>query len=234
MERAGVANGGFALRDRTAAENFAAAARRAGVPRVVYLGGLVPDFARPSPHLASRLEVERILLESAPDAVALRASIVIGAGSRSFRFLVRLVERLPVLALPSWRVHRTQPVDERDVIEALARCATNRQATGALDIGGPDVVTYGGLIERIRDHMILGRPTVGLGFSLTPVASRVAAAIAGEQPELIEPLMGSLTEDLLLRDNRAPELLGLRMHSLDSAIEHSLREWEAVEELAGR
>ena len=85
--------------------------------RVVYLGGLVPQDGVASRHLASRLAVERALLEAADEPIALRASIVIGARSRSFRFLVRLIERLPVLALPDWRTNRTQPIDGRDVLD---------------------------------------------------------------------------------------------------------------------
>src|SRR4051812_6377736 len=99
----------FEARERGAARNFVAAAERAGVRRAVYLGGIAPAGRPLSRHLRSRLEVERILLGGMPEAVALRASIVIGASSRSFRFLVRLVERLSVLALPAWREHRTQP-----------------------------------------------------------------------------------------------------------------------------
>src|SRR5919201_5953877 len=116
-----VANGSdFPSRDRRAARAFAAAARDAGVERIVYLGGIAPS-GTPSPHLRSRLEVEEILLEAVPASTALRASIVIGAGSASFQVLVRLVERLRVLPLPGWRRHRTQPIDERDVLEFLAR-----------------------------------------------------------------------------------------------------------------
>src|SRR4051812_4006221 len=99
---------GFDERDRRAATNFADAARRQGVQRVVYLGGIVPDAA--SLHLSSRHEVERLLHDAAPASVALRASIVIGARSRSFRFMVRLVERVPVMPLPAWRDHRTRPI----------------------------------------------------------------------------------------------------------------------------
>ncbi len=84
--------------------------------RIVYLGGLVPRDGPRSAHLASRLAVEEILLDAVPGSVALRASIVIGARSRSFRFLVRLVERMPVLAFPAWRANRTAPIDERDII----------------------------------------------------------------------------------------------------------------------
>jgi uncharacterized protein YbjT (DUF2867 family) len=229
-------DGPFAARDRVSAEHFAGAARAAGTRRIVYLGGLLPVDGPLSPHLASRLEVEQTLLAATPSSVALRASIVIGAGSRPFRFLVRLVERLPVVPMLSWRTRRTTPIDERDMIELLARAATDPQVSGlVLDVGGPEEVTYRELIERIRDHLLLGRPTIGLGrLTATPIASRVAAAIADEEIELIGPLMESLATDLVAGDTRASELLGVRLHSLDSAIEHALGEWEATERLAAR
>jgi uncharacterized protein YbjT (DUF2867 family) len=226
----------FGARERTAAENFAREARAAGVQRVIYLGGLVPDGGPVSAHLASRLAVEQVLLEATPCSVAFRASIVIGAQSRSFRFLVRLVERLPLLAVPAWHTHATSPIDERDVIEMLARAATSDKVCGqSLDLGGPDTVTYGELIDMIGDHMLVSRPTISFKrLTLTPIASRVSAVIAGERHELIGPLMESLDLDLLPRDNRAADLLGVRLHSLDSAIEHALAEWEATEPLAAR
>lgn len=236
MERAlPGANGSFADRERLGAETFAAAARRAGVQKVVYLGGLVPADAPPSRHLASRLAVEEVLLDSAPRATALRASIVIGAGSRSFRFLVRLIERLPVLALPGWRERRTAPIDARDAIEFLARALTVPEVAGrSLDIAGPDVLSYGEMIERIADLMIVGRPAVRFGATMTPVASRVAAAIAGEEHELVGPLMEGLEHDLLPRDDSAAALLGVRRHGFDAAVERALRDWEAAEPLAAR
>jgi uncharacterized protein YbjT (DUF2867 family) len=228
---------GFAAAERTAAQRFGEAAQAAGVERIVYLGGLVPHDGAPSEHLASRLAVERILLAAAPRSTALRASIVIGARSRSFRFLVRLVERLPLLALPAWRANRTQPIDERDAIELLARAAeaTPLLAGETFDIAGRDVVTYGELIERIRDLMLLRRPALPIGRRAPAgVASRVAAAIAGERHELVGPLMGGLTSDLLPRDDRALRLLGVRPHALDAAIEHALGAWERDEPLAAR
>jgi uncharacterized protein YbjT (DUF2867 family) len=236
MEPAASAAGSFSDRDRGAARRFAEAAADAGVSRVVYLGGLVPADAPASLHLASRLEVERILLEAVDEGVALRASIVIGAGSRSFRFLVRLVERLPVLALPGWRDRRTRPIDGRDVIEFLARAATSDRVAGrSLDIAGPEVLSYGEMIERIRDAMLVGRPPLPLGrVEATAVASRVAAAVAGEEHELIGPLMEGLSHDLLPRDDDAARLLGVRLHSFDAAVEHALREWEEREPLAAR
>jgi uncharacterized protein YbjT (DUF2867 family) len=232
----GPAGGAFPEQELRSARMFAAAARAAGVPRVVYLGGLVPKGRVASRHLASRLAVEEALLASAPEAIALRASIVVGARSRSFRFLVRLIERLPVLALPAWRENRTAPIDGRDVVEFLARAATVApELTGrSWDIAGPEIVTYAELIERIADRMLVHRPRLALNLNLTPVASVVAAAVAGEDPALITPLMEGLETDLLPRDHDAPPAFGVRLHAFDAAIERALREWEDSEEVAAR
>ena len=235
MEPAAAANGGFGARDRLAAEQFADAASAAGVERIVYLGGIVPRGEKLSPHLASRLEVERILLDAAPRSAAFRASIVVGAGSSSFRLLVRLVERLRVLPFPAWRDHRTAPIFELDAVEYLARAPQAPEAAGrSLDIAGPDVLTYGEMIERIAELMGLGRIPVRLGLSQTPTASAVVAALVGQPVELVRPLMESLEYDLLPRDRDAERIFGLRPHRFDRAVEHALREWEATEELAAR
>lgn len=229
--------GDFGDLERRAAERFAEAALRAGTRRVVYLGGLVPHDKPLSRHLASRLAVEEILLDAAPESVAFRASIVVGPRSRSFRFLVRLVERTPVLPMPPWRVNRTQPIDERDMLAYLVEAGASDAVDGALsiDLGGPDVLSYGAMIEGIRDAMLVGRPAIALPVNLTPVASRVAAAIAGEDVGLIEPLMESLESDLLPRDHQARERFPrVRLHRFESAVERSLRVWERVEPLAAR
>jgi uncharacterized protein YbjT (DUF2867 family) len=229
-------NGDFAGRDRRMAEAFGEAAARAGVERIVYLGGIVPPGAPLSPHLGSRLEVEQTLLAAVPGSTALRASIVIGAGSASFRLLVRLVERLRVLPLPRWRKNRTQPIDERDVIEFLARTPQVPDAAGrSLDVAGPDVMTYGDMIERIADVMGVGRLPLGLNRSLTPPASAVVAAVTGQPIELVRPLMESLETDLLPRDpEEAPRLYRLRPHRFERAVEHALAEWESLEPLGAR
>ncbi|HYM56241.1 MAG TPA: NAD(P)H-binding protein [Solirubrobacteraceae bacterium] len=231
----------FAVRERIAAVNFAAAAARAGVRRIVYLGGLVPrwsDGLGPqgafSRHLASREEVERILLESVADSVALRTSIVIGARSRSFRLLVHLVERLPVIALPAWQRFRTQPIDARDITEMLVAAATAPLGGRSLEVGGPDMLTYGEMLTEIADLMLVNRPSIRLKVNLAAVTARIAAAVAGEDPELVIPLMEGLQGDLLPADDRAAELLGVKLHRFDSAVEHSLGEWEELEPLAAR
>jgi uncharacterized protein YbjT (DUF2867 family) len=226
----------FASEELRQAETFASAAARAGVRRIVYLGGLVPADGALSRHLASRLAVEEALLQAAPESVALRASIVIGARSRSFRFLVRLIERLPVLALPAWRHNRTRPIDGRDVLDYLAAAATlpPSLAGRSWDVAGPDAMSYEEMLERIADEMLISRPSIGLGFSLTPVASVVAAAVASEDLGLIEPLMESLEHDLLPRDDGAAEAFGVRLHRFGPAVERALRDLEALEEVSAR
>jgi uncharacterized protein YbjT (DUF2867 family) len=229
-------NGDFAGRDRRMAENFGTAAARAGVERIVYLGGIVPADRELSPHLRSRLEVEEILLDAVPGSTALRASIVIGSGSSSFRILVRLVERLRVLPMPGWRDNRTQPIDERDVIEFLARTPEVPDAAGrSLDVAGPDVMTYGRMIERIAEAMGVGRLPLGFKRSFTPPASAVVAAVTGQPLELVRPLMESLETDLLPRDGEeAAPLYGLHPHPFARALDHALAEWEQAEPLGAR
>lgn len=236
MEPAAGGNEDFTSRDRRAAENFARAAARAGVEEVVYLGGILPaPDRRLSRHLASRVEVEEILLSGVPGSVAMRASITIGARSSPFRLLVRLVERLRVLPFPAWRDNRTRPIDERDAIEYLARAPREPAAAGrSLDIVGPDVLSYAEMIERIAEHMGVVRRVLRLDGSQTPAASAVVAAVVGQPIELVRPLMQSLENDLLPRDEAAAEIFGLRLHSFDRAVDRALRDWEREEELTAR
>src|ERR1700733_4194810 len=253
MERAPAGRSPFVERELLAAENFATAATAAGVRRIVYLGGLVPrsdthstaissihsttgppTHVNASRHLASREHVERILLGAVTDSLALRASIVIGARSRSFRLLVHLVERMPVLALPAWHTFRTQPVDARDVIAMLRACATTSLSGRYLDIGGPNVLSYGDMLRGIAELMLVNRPTLRLGVNLTAITARVAAAIASEDPDLVVPLMEGLNGALLPAEDHAAELLGVNLHTFDAAVEHALREWESIERLAAR
>jgi nucleoside-diphosphate-sugar epimerase len=140
---------------------------------------------------------------------------------------------MPAMPLPAWRTHRTRPVDSRDAIAALVAALEGAAPGASLDIACAETVTYSDLIQLIAERMLVSRPSLGLPFSLTPIAGRVAAAVAGEKPDLIVPLMGSLGEDLLPRSDGLAAL-GVKAHRLDSAIDRALREWEAVEDLGAR
>jgi uncharacterized protein YbjT (DUF2867 family) len=140
----------FEALDRTAARNFAAAARAAGVRRIVYLGGPeAPPGDRPSPHLRSRAEVAHILLDSGVPTAVLRAPVIIGSGSASFEMLRYLTERLPVMVTPRWVTNRIQPIAVRDVLRYLITAATlPPEVNRGFDIGGPDVLTYSEMMRR--------------------------------------------------------------------------------------
>jgi uncharacterized protein YbjT (DUF2867 family) len=233
---AGAAN--FEARDRQAANNFAAACQRAGVERVVYLGGMKPSGPL-SAHMRSRLEVERILMESLPRATGLRASIVIGARSPSFRLMVRLIERLPVLPLPPWRVRRTQPIAERDVLRCLVRTPLIEATAGrSIDLVGPEPLTYAEILRGIAAELEIGRPEVDLPIFTAPAYAAVASAIADADTELVRALMGSLNEDVLPRSADAAqemtELYGVTPLPFARAVRRALADWEGEEPLAAR
>ena len=232
----GPAGGAFPEQERRAAEQLRGGGAGPACGASSTSAGSCPPACPPRATSASRLAVEEALLAAAPESIALRASIVIGARSRSFRFLVRLIERLPVLALPAWRVNRTRPIDGRDVLAYLIAAADRARRAVRPLVGHRRArhVTYEQLIERIADLMLVDRPKLGLGFTLTPIAAQVAAAVAGEDPALIAPLMEGLEHDLLPRDDDAAGAFGIRLHRFDAAVERALREWEQTEEIAAR
>ncbi|MFG3497097.1 SDR family oxidoreductase [Streptomyces sp. NPDC047928] len=180
--------------DRTAATIFAVEARAAGLRRLVYLGGLTPAGVpehRLSPHLRSRAEVGRILLDSGVPTTVLRAAVIIGSGSASFEMLRYLTERLPVMVTPSWVRTRIQPIAVRDVLRYLVGSAVMPpDVHRAFDIGGPDVLTYRDMMRRyaavagLPRRLILPVPVLTLGLSslwiglVTPVPRSIARPLA--------------------------------------------------------
>ena len=190
----------FAKRDRVAAENYVRIARDAGVRRTIYLGGIGGED-EDSEHLASRREVETVLADASPEFVALRASMIVGAGSASFGTLVRIVSRLPVLALPTWRERRTQPVAIEDVVACLV--AARHVEPGAYDIAGPDALTFAEMTEVIADLLDRTHRSFALPFSNARLEAAVSALVTGEERDLLEPLLAGLHADLIVEHNRA-------------------------------
>ncbi|MFE9663412.1 DUF2867 domain-containing protein [Streptomyces sp. NPDC005955] len=184
----------FERTDRDAARAFGERARAAGVRRIVYLGGLtpagVPDHAL-SPHLRSRAEVGRILLDSGVPTTVLRAAVIIGSGSASFEMLRYLTERLPVMVTPSWVSTRVQPIAVRDVLRYLVGSARMPDDVNrAFDIAGPDIMTYREMMTRyaavagLPHRLILPVPMLSPGLSshwiglVTPVPRTIARPLA--------------------------------------------------------
>lgn len=182
--------GDFIESERRSAENLAAAARRAGVKRIVYLGGLHAESDRLSTHLRSRSQVGKILLNSGVPTMVLQAGVVIGSGSASFEMIRHLTNRLPVMTTPRWVNNRIQPIAIRDVLYYLLAAATAPlPRSRSYDIGGPDVLRYGEMMQiyatvaGLRRRRILVLPVLtpklaGLWIGLvTPVPPRIGRAL---------------------------------------------------------
>ena len=176
--------------------------------------------------------VEELLLEAVPDSVALRASIVIGARSRSFRFLVRLVERdagHPAAAVVA-RPHAADRRARRARVPRPRPPTSRRPAGGSLDIAGPDVLTYGEMIERIRDLMLVGRPRPAPAGHHDRRRQPRRRRDRRRGPGAHRPLMGSLGQrHPAARRRRRRSCFGVRLHRFDRAVERALREWEELE-----
>lgn len=198
---------GFAERDRQAAENYAEIARRSGVRRTIYLGGIGADQSG-SDHLDSRREVENILQDASPELVVLRTSMIVGAGSASFGTLVKIVESLPVLTLPDWRDAKTQPIAIADVVQCLVE-ARNVEP-GAYETVGPDLLTFERMTEIVAEILGKKHRSIAVPFSDSQIEGAAAALITGEDRELMEPLMASLHSDLIVENNRTEEVFGVK------------------------
>lgn len=196
---------GYADRDRAAAHALADGAAAAGVRRIVYLGGLQPDddARRVSTHLRSRREVGDILLAGPVPAAVLRAGIVVGTGSASFEMIRHLTETAmggpPVLPLPDRAWNRIQPVAVDDVLHALAGCLDlPDDVDRAFDIGGPDVLTYRGLMSGYAAEAGLVRPfPLPVPLSAPRLTARAVAALTPVARGLAEPLVESMRHELV-------------------------------------
>ncbi|MGY6502348.1 MAG: SDR family oxidoreductase [Acidimicrobiales bacterium] len=217
---------GFDDRERAAAENFAGAAAAAGATRIVYLGGLRPDGGeQASPHLASRAEVGRILLEGEVPAVVLQAGVVIGSGSASFEMLRYLTERLPVMVTPRWVSSRVQPIAVRDVLRYLVGALDlDPDLNRTFDVGGPDVLTYQEMMQRyaevagLRRRLIVPVPVLSPRLSshwinlVTPVPKALAA-----------PLIESLRNSVVCKEHDIVELIPGESLGFDASVTLALQ-----------
>ncbi|MET8259891.1 SDR family oxidoreductase [Micromonospora sp. NPDC005205] len=195
----------FEAADRAAATNFAAAARAAGVRRIVYLGGPEPasDAEVPSPHLRSRAEVGRILLGSGVPTAVLRAAVIIGSGSASFEMLRYLTERLPAMITPRWVRNRIQPIAVRDVLHYLAGCAElPTEVNRGFDVGGPDVLTFLEMMQRYARVAGLRRRIIVPVRPLTPsLSSHWVGLITPVPNKIARPLVESLIHEAVAHEH---------------------------------
>ncbi|MFB6295659.1 MAG: NAD(P)H-binding protein [Halobacteriales archaeon] len=215
----------FEERDRRAARNFARAASEAGVERVVYLGGLGEERDELSSHLRSRREVESILGEGDYHLTTLRAAIIIGAGSTSFDMITQLASRLPVMVTPRWVQNDCQPIAIGDAVAYLTGVLSAPEtAGGTYEIGGPDVLTYGAMLERTAG--LLGRRLFIIPVPvLTPRLSTYWVDLVTDVPKSVaHPLILGLKNPVVVTDDAITEHVQVSLTPFEEAAAAALAE----------
>ena len=217
------AAGDFQAQDRIGARNFARAARTQGVRRVIYLGGL--GDRELSPHLASRQEVGEILAAEGPPSVEFRASIVIGSGSLSFEMIRALVNKLPVMVTPRWVRTPTQPIAIDDVIGYLVHGLELEADDGAVfEIGGPDRVSYGELMQEYARQIGVRRLMVPVPFLTTRLSSLWLGLVTPLYARIGKKLIDSLRNETVVRSAGARTRFPVRPLGVRQAIARALEE----------
>jgi uncharacterized protein YbjT (DUF2867 family) len=215
----------FEEQDLRAAETTARAAERAGVKQIVYLGGLGDDSPDLSAHLRSRRETGERLASTSVPVTTLRAAMVVARGSAAFETVVALVDRLPAMVTPRWVSTRTQPVALSDVVAYLAGVCGLEPAFGAsYDVGGPEVMTYREMIERIarlRDkHPLIVEVPV-----LTPYLSSLwLHLVTPVKAAVARPLIEGLRTETVARDDRIRRLVPIELTPFDTAARAALED----------
>jgi len=213
----------FEERDVAGAQTTASEAETAGVRQIVYLGGLGEEGEELSPHLRSRLETGRALASGAVPLTTLRAAVVVGKGSAAFETIVALVDRLPVMVAPRWVSTPTQPIALADAVQYLAAVAGREETIGeSYDLGGPEVMTYRQMIERVagirgKQRVIIEVPVLTPFLSslwlhlVTPVGASVA-----------RPLIEGLRNPTVAEDTRIRDLVLFPLTPFDRAAREAL------------
>jgi len=222
--------GSFADLDLIIADNFARAARLRGLRRIIYLGGIIPQGDL-SEHLASRLEVEKVLQASGIPVIALRAGLIVGPGGSSFPILERLVKRLPVLVCPKWTAHSCQPIAVSDAADVLAAVVDDETLPArAYDLAGPDVLTYREMLTAVARHLGLRRLFLPVP-AVSPALSRLwVSSVTGVSRRLVYPLVESLKADMIARGPLLTERYGLRAKTFTEALAEAMDQPAALSE----
>lgn len=214
----------YVAKDRAAAQSMVRAAAGAGLSRIIYLSGLLPDDPKPSRHLRSRAEVAEIMSAGPVPATVLRAGIILGSGSASFEILRYIVDRLPVMLTPKWVRTETQPISIRDVLFYLAGCLEHPQTAGqTYDIGGPYIETYERLFRMYQEEAGLPKRLILPVPMLTPRLSSYWLGFVSPIPvSLARPLVLGLRNRVVCKDHRIREIMPRDLTDCRTAIRLAL------------
>jgi len=213
----------FEEHDRTAAHNFGAAAKAAGIRRIVYLGGLGRDEEATSPHLRSRREVGTLLRESGVEVIEFRASVVLGSGSLSFEMIRALVERLPVMIAPRWVAVKTQPIGIADLLAYLV-AALDLPLAGhqVYEIGSADQVSFGDLMRAYARQRGLRRLVISVPVLTPRLSSLWLALVTPLYARVGRKLIDSMTVPTVVGDTSALQAFPIRPCRVDEALAQAI------------
>ena len=216
----------FEESERRSAAAFARMTRDEGVARVVYLGGLGDEPG--SKHLRSRHQTAVVLCDEGPPLTYFRASMVVGAGSESYRTLRYLVQRLPAMIAPAWLKTRTQPVAVSDVLDYLARAPRVEESTGSeIQIGGPDVLSYGEMLDRMATALgTFRRPKLPVPLLTPRLSSLWIGLITPVDAGVARPLVEGLSTETVVTDPSGMRMFDVKPTPFDDALRDAIAEDE--------
>jgi uncharacterized protein YbjT (DUF2867 family) len=208
----------FDEKEALAAKNFNTYLSETACEQVIYLSGIVNE-EKLSKHLSSRKNVEDILYQGSFNLTVLRAGIIVGSGSSSFEIIRDLCEKLPVMITPKWVLTKSQPIAIRDVIKFLTGVLGNEETYGqSFDIGGPDVLTYKEMLHQYAEVRGFKNWIVTVPIMTPKLSSYWLYFVTSTSYKLAMNLVDSMKMEVVARDNRLQELLGIETHSYKEAI----------------
>lgn len=216
-------DGDFEKLDLEGALNFARAATEAGVGQIVYLGGLGEGKSK---HLRSRHETAEALTSTGVPLTYLRAAVVLGGGSESFQTVYHLVRRLPAMVTPKWTTTRTQPIAVNDVVEYLAQAGKPGPWVGEeIQIAGPDITTYGGMMKVMADSMGKRRPLMIRIPVLTPrLSSLWIGLVTPVDTGVVRPLVEGLSTETIISDEGGMAMFTIQPTGMEKAMDSAVAE----------
>jgi uncharacterized protein YbjT (DUF2867 family) len=219
----------FWERDRLMALAFGEGAARAGVRRIIYLGGLGDPAKVRSRHLVSRQEVGRCLAAGGVPVVEFRAPVIVGSGSASFEMIRHLSERLPLMIAPGCLNTRCQPIGVRSVLSYLLEALDHPAAEGIYEIGGQDILSYREMMLRYARIRGLRRLILPVPWNLPGLSSRWIDLLTPIPARYARPLVESLRHEVVVRDDRAARTFSVRPTGYDEAVRRALARLAADE-----
>jgi uncharacterized protein YbjT (DUF2867 family) len=218
------ASGTFSERDREAATKFGSAARKAGVKKIIYLGGLGSDDVALSRHLRSRHEVGQVLSDCGVPVLEFRAAMIVGSGSVSFEMMRYLTERLPVMIAPKWVITRAQPIGIQDVLAYLLAALDIPATTSRIyEIGGADIVTYRDMMLRYARLRGLERLIIIVPLFTARLSSYWVHLVTPISARLAQPLILGLHNEVVVKDDAARlDFPSIEPFGFDAAVRSAL------------